>query len=317
MSLEQIKEINYADLRFRYIDSGASSVAATLESIRSGSAGPLRLSHPTDEMVRSGMILFSPFRKLLRFYGLLEIALTIKFIPEPNYDDKFWKGIAVNLSLPVIRWYEESNYPVVLPQFLLGRLEGRSHLEEEGAEERYDEASALFSSFATLISRWENPDIEVFLRYAMSAESDSDQLDAFINLVANKNEFIARILAARSERNRYEDLLLSGFSGILVLCEDLDRLLEEAGDFRLLQSAMWNYHADLFLLAGGRLPSYLYRLVAAFEAWCDGESSDEATASVGGYIRDAKKLIERLSSGIYGNNLSQAPLVAPLAPALA
>lgn len=314
MNLEQIKEVNYADLQRLYVNGGASAVVAASETL--AAICGVQLNPPTSEMVRSGGILFSPLHKLLRFYSLLEIALTIKFIPEPNYDDEFWKGAAANLSAPSIRWYEENSYPVVLPQFLLGRLEGRLHLEEEKAEERYDEASTLFCSFVSLISRWENPDVEVFLRYAMSAESDSYQLDSFREFIADKDQFIPRILAAKSARSRYEDHLLKGFSGILVLCEDLDRLLEEAGDFRLLQSAMWNYHADLFLIASGRLPAYLRQLVGAFRAWGEDESSDEARATVDGYIDDAKKLIERLSSGIYGNYLSQARVAAPLAPAL-
>ena len=134
MNLEQIKEVNYADLQCWYKENGIGRIGAALERMRSEDRGVF-YAPASEETVRSGSVLFSPFRKILRFYGLLEIALIIKFIPEPNYDDTFWKHAAANLSLPFI---SEENYPVVLPKFLLGRLEGRSHLEEEYSDERYD-----------------------------------------------------------------------------------------------------------------------------------------------------------------------------------
>jgi hypothetical protein len=166
---------NYLDLhRFHYIESGASTAAIILKRVRTGELfqDVSELFPRADEVTQSSAILFSPLGKLIKFYSLLEIALIIKFIPEPTYDDESWREVTDNLNEPLIKSYAESCYPVILPQFLLRRLEGRFYLDEEGIEERYDEASALFSSFVSLTSRLRHPDIEIFLRFTLSGESD-------------------------------------------------------------------------------------------------------------------------------------------------
>jgi len=310
----ELKEINFYDLcRLHYIETGASRTADILERLGNGMFEFEDLFPPPDRLDRSGAIIFSPMGKLLKFYSLLEIAFIIKFIPEPQYGDKFWKKVAGNLNLSLIKRYESERYPIVLPQFLLGRIEGRLHLEDEATANRYDEASAMFLSFVSLVSRWQLPDIQIFLRFAISGETDSAQLDALENLVSDKNEFIRHFSADRSGHQQYSDHQLHGFSQVLSVLDDLDRLLEEAGDFPLLQSAMWNYHADLFSLVDARLPRYLVKLARAFRVWIS-ESTPEEEVAINEYVVSVEKLIERLASGAYGSSLSEM-LNAPVGAA--
>jgi hypothetical protein len=146
---------------------------------------------------------------------------------------------------------------------------------------------------------------------------DPAQFETLVGLVRDKNKFLARILVTRSKRCVYDDHLLWGFSQIVSFCEDLDRLLEEAGAFPLLQSAMWNYHSDVFSVLGNRLPSCIMHLVEAFGEWEAEELSQEERLAIYDYIKHVKSLIERLSSDTYGgllNNRFVQPIVA--APAM-
>lgn len=301
------KTLNFRDLyEAFYVNTGAETAAKNLQYMGkgTGSAKLLALFPPASEIKRSGAILLSPVGDLLKFYSLLEIALIIKFVPEPQYTDPFWKEAAANLSSPLIKIFEESEYPVLLPQFLMGRLEGRLHLEEEGADVRSAELCGIFMSFTSLISRWRDHDADKFLRYVMSPDSNRDQLDAFRRLVGSSDDFISRILRTHSSEYGVSESLVRGFSDVLRICDDLNRLLDEAQPFPLLQSAISNYHADLFEGAEMKFPSYLLQLVESFSEWVKDEPRSEREQSVTGYIEYVKLTLDRLATGHYGGYLN-------------
>jgi hypothetical protein len=314
-----IKKANFYDLhKVHYVGTGGATIANILQNMRRGNLPENSLGSfsPTNHIGQSSAILFSPVINLLRFYSLLEIALIGKVIPEPDYMDGFWKEATENLSLLVPSQAADDNYPIVLPQFLLGRLEGRMHLEEEAIDVRYGEITSIFVSFSNLISRWRNPGTDMFLRLALSQDTGDNDLEMFRMVVGDKNEFMGRILVRRSDRSRFPDQLLHGLSETLDLCEDIDRLLGESEAFPLLQSAMWIYHADLFSAVDRRLPSYLLKVVESFGNWVQDEPQSERAAEINDYIENVKDFMNRLSSGAYGSAL-RPDVVQPLAPAMA
>ncbi|MBZ5574423.1 MAG: hypothetical protein LAO09_21410 [Acidobacteriia bacterium] len=315
-----IQDANFEDLlKAHYVESAGSALAGMLESIRRGELPSHELdSFPLARPIgQSSAILFSPVISLLRFYSLLEIALLGKFVPEPDYMSTFWKETADNLSLLLAESSAEpDDYSTVLPRFLLGRLEGRMHLEEEGIDARYGELTSIFLSFLSLISRWRNPDIGLLLRFILSPDTSDIDLERFRIVVSDKDDFMSRILAVRSEQKEFPDRLLQGLSGTLGLCEDLDRLLEDSKPFPLVQSAMWTYHADLFSTVGGRLPSYLMAVVTSFVEWTTEEPESERATAITSYVENVKEFMGRLSSGAYGHSL-RPDVLRPTAPAMA
>lgn len=301
------KNDNFEDLHEAfYLRTGACNAANVLKSVREGlrSLDDLELFPPANEITISSAIVFSPIGDLLRFYSLLEIALLVKCIPEPEYTDAFWLETAENLSFPLIRSYEAAGYPILLPRFLLGRLEGRLHLEEEGIEARYSDILSVYQGFISLSSQWRGPDVQIFLRFVLSRDTDRAQVDLFRSFLGNTNEFMSRILTTKATRGEYRDYLVYGFSKVLSLCDDLDRLLRDAKPFPILQSAIWNYHADLFSTSDRRLLSTLNQMVGTFADWIYYEPLPERTDALVRYIADVKNLMNRLASEAYGNSLS-------------
>jgi hypothetical protein len=315
-----IQNANFEDLyRVYYLGTAGPLIVRTLKGIRSGNLHEDELnSFPLrDHIGESSALLFSPVMSLLRFYGLLEIALLSKFIPEPDYMNEFWKDAGENLNLLLSNSNTTAdNYPTILPQFLMGRLEGRMHLEEEGVDVRYGELSSIVLSFSSLVSRWRDPDIEALLRFALTRDADHLALETLTAVVGAKDQFMARILIAQSDRTEALHQLLQGLSETLSLCEDIDRLLEDAKPFPLVQSAMWTYHADLFSALDRRLPSYLIHVVESFASWVSNEPQSQRAAAISNYIENAKAFLGRLSSGAYGGAL-HPEVLRPMAPVLA
>jgi hypothetical protein len=302
-----LKSINFEDLYdAHYAKNGETYAAIFLNSVREGISTPetLEIFPPVDEIQRSNPLMFGPVGELLKFYSLLEIALVIKCIPEPEYTDPFWRDTTAILGSPLFKSYQETNYPILLPQFLMGRLEGRLHLEEEGVDTKFTELFDIFLSFTSLISRWQHPDVELFSQFVLSHDSDPGKLHGFRKFVADRNEFMARVLTPLSEKGEFVVHLMRGFSRVLIICEDLDRLLGDAEPFPLLQSALWNYHADLFWGADKRFPWYLIQLVESFLVWVRDEQESEDELSVAAYVQDVKQFVDRLASGTYGSSLS-------------
>lgn len=304
---DEIKRSNFEDLyKFYYVETGAFRAAEILNGVREDLLSEeLLRTFPPEGTKESGAILFSPLGDLLKFYSLLEIALLIKFIPEPDYASVFWFHARRALSLKLIAPYIQEDYPLQLPRFLLGRLEGRMHLAEEFSEDRYGEVCAVFLSFLSQVSRWRDPEIQVFLRFVLSSDADQAQFDRFRGILSDRDDFMARILTTRIIRQTFEDQLLHGLSKILILCEDLDRLLVDVEGFPLLQSAMHIYYADLFGAMNQKLPSYMWVFVDSFSEWIHPEEKDSDRArAISKYILDVRQLLSGLSFGSKGNKLN-------------
>jgi hypothetical protein len=312
---DEIKRSNFEDLyKFYYVEPGAARAAEIIHGVREDllSEGLLR-SFPSAEGIKdASAILFSPLGDLLKFYSLMEIALLIKFIPEPDYASEFWTRTRRVLSFKLMTPYMQEDYPLQLPRFLLGRLEGRMHLAEEFSKDRYDQVCAMFLSFLSQVSRWRDADIQVFLRFVLSSDTDEAQFDRFRSLIIDRDEFMSRILTTRIIRQNFDDQLLHGLSKILSLCEDMDRLLGEMDDFPLLQSAMSNYYSDLLGAMNQRLRNYILELVQSFSEWTkiEEKEDEDRTRAISEYIAEVKQFLDRLSTAAASKLESRAPVTA-------
>ncbi len=314
-----IRSANFEDLlRVHYTGTGAAETADLLKKMLSGHGPKLELGllNTATHIRQSSALLFTPIVGLLRFYALLEIAYIAKFIPEPDYMDGFWKDTAANLAfLLSTANAADDNYPMVLPRFLLGRLEGRIHLEEEGIYERHGTLAGILLIFYRMISPWRHPEVAAFVEIALSEQIPHTLRDDFRSFVGDKDRFMAAIGSTTPGISR-PDPLLWGFSETLSLCEGLDRLLEEAKPFPLLQSAMWTYYAELFPSPDSPLPSFVMQAVGSFAQWVADEPESKRAGAVNEYIVSVKEFMGRLSSGNYGRALSPNVL-EPAAPVMA
>ena len=307
-----VQAVNMADLWETYfVRTGAPTASEILRDFRRNRIDGDSLLGLAFEPRRSPgqdrRKLGPPFLALLEFYSVLEIALLIKFIPEPAYDD-LWGEIGQNLALPEFRVIYENDFGSVLPGFLSGRLEGRLHLDDEQVGDRRRETSALFLGFLDSLSRVKRPSIRLFLRDCISSPYIPVEVLEFISILGSKEEFMRRILKGPNETYERVDVLLHGFSHFLTFCFDFDSLLQDSQAFPLFQSAMWNYFGDLFQALGDRLAQRIGSAVGEFQYWVADEHWDEARPEVVRYIDGVRDVVQRLTSGSYGHSMGAAVL---------
>lgn len=243
----------------------------------------------------------SSFIALLKFYSLLEIALLVSFIPEPD-DLSIWTDIRESLALPEFRTFYEKDYPLILPEFLLRRLTEGYELREE----ILGGTSSVFLVFLSLIARTErDDDIAFFLRLAMRADFDQDTMGTLRVALKDKKIFMNRLLDSKTGDEDEVSRALRGLDRFLNFCNDFDGLLGRSPKYPLLQSAMWNYYGDVFQLYGRRIERTVKAVLEGFETWVQEEHWDDYQLDVKKYLSQMFEVIDRLTSDYYGGNLPQ------------
>jgi hypothetical protein len=254
-----------------------------------------------------GKILRSGSVALLKFYSLLEIALLISFIPDPD-GNVFWTEIRDILNHQEFRAFYEKAYPLILPAFLSRRLTEGYQLREESLQG----TSGVFLAFLSMtIREQEDSDIGFFLRLLVLSDAEQGTLERLVEILKNKQQFMSRVLDATGQDDEISRAL-RGLDRFLGFCENFDRLLGRSKKYPLLQSAMWNYYGDLFQLHGRRIEQTLKAIIERFETWVEEEHWDEYRLDVKDYTSHMFELIDRLTSDFYNGNIPEVAEFAPL-----
>src|SRR5262249_21401592 len=137
-----------------------------------------------------------------------------------------------HVSHKAVRRYYEVNYPLLLPQLFLLRLEGRNDAHQRGDREK---RSDVFEEFLRLV-RPSNGDDDVeqfqwYLEYGVRGGYCSDNTLAVIR---DQKRFKKRFNKPVGKRDDL-DMSLRGFSKFLDFCLQFDALLRQSADLPLLQ----------------------------------------------------------------------------------
>lgn len=294
-----IQLINFEDIRNTFFHGTSAPEADKLARFDRRASGSVRLKHLLRHHQLQGVSdkneihLRDSFDSLLAFYSLLEIAILIDFVREPDTDE-FWETVQLNLSHTDVRRYYEEHYPLYLPKLLRQRLDR----EITPKESKHSKTAVLFSAFLSLENRtsWD-PDIDIFLRLLDYFYFGNVRLETLMSVLMKKEEFMRRILRAPQERDVL-DMALQGFRKFLLFSQELDGLLQQSSEFPLLQSAMWHYHGYWFRAIGKQIESQIQKAVHHFLQWAP--TRKEVREEIEASISEVKALMGRLVSGDYG-----------------
>jgi hypothetical protein len=94
------------------------------------------------------------FDYLLEYYGILEIASLIAYVPA-SIPTKLKLSAKRNLGVPALRKYYNKKYPQLLPQLFRLRVLGKNKSRQEGPDEIL---STLFAHFLVFVDSINNDD---------------------------------------------------------------------------------------------------------------------------------------------------------------
>jgi hypothetical protein len=293
--------INLEDLTMCYRDQGRAAAAARIMGqVRSGTSRinlARLLRHHGERPIDSEREIWQrdSFDFLVAFYGILEIASIIGYVPVPLPSARKSEFLE-DLSNSSVKKYYEENYPLLLPGLCRLRLEGKLSIVEASSDNR---VHSLFQSFLSLESRQRtDDDVDLFLWFLDDGFSDGYSLQDVVGCLLNRSTFLKRILKS-PERQDDLDSAVCGFGKLLSFCIDFDSFLQRCSGWPLFQSALWHYYAYWFDLVGESIGPKLLEIIDNFYSW-KPEQSRPANKMMREYMDQSRKSIDRLLSGAYG-----------------
>jgi hypothetical protein len=304
----ELKEINLRDLTRRYRDNGPAAEALLLLSSMSGPELEHLLRDHRFEGIYDALEVQrrNAADELLTFYGRIEIAGMVGFVPDP-LPGNFREAAAAHLSLPAMERYYSGYYPLLLPGLLMRRLVGRP------IDSIYDSsaANALFLEFMDTVSLIEgDSEVDRFLWLLDDGRSKQYRLDDVLMVLKDQEGFLAA-LTDPDEDGRAPTPVTQAVRGLreyLLFCSNFDSLLQRAAAYPLLQGAFWHDQAYWFIRLRDRVRSTLLQAVDSIAAW--GASDTEGNEG----LPELRGAITRLISGHYGRALEDAAGVAVAPP---
>jgi len=306
--VSRLHEINLRDLTRTVHDTSRAKGALKLLRAWTGDLNhALRHHFPGGVRDRDEILLRDSLDELLGFYGLLEIAAQVEFVPDPLPAQLREDAIFV-LSEPAVRRYYEETYPLVLPRVFLGRLERRRKLREEST----GGAVPLFMQMLDLRRVIETDGAVGFFlkllddyRYKLP-DGRRLTLRLVLNVIKDPAVFLEHI-AETTRRNDRIDSAVLGFSRYLRFATQFHALLERAEDLPLLQSSMWHDQGYWFESIGKTLHgSFVGALHDMLEWKQEAEIEGDSIEAAHDELRLAVKVFDDLCGGKYGQKLRDA-----------
>lgn len=267
-----VRLANFESLRMRFYEPKHVQRAVGFLERRVGRGSDRRLRSLLRDHVSSGITvdddtwIRDSFDFLLAYYAILEIASIAGYIGQP--DANTVASARAHLEQPdVVRYYEE-HYPLLLPALFRERLEGRNQLRETvRAEADQLRAQSLVMRFTQLIgARNADWDIDRFLFLMDDGEVGGVDWRSLLRPLADLDQYLS-ITGKSGDDDDPGAQALRGFTKFIEFCENLERLLQSAADFTLLQAAMWHYNAYWFVRIADKLGPRLEEILSMLEKW--------------------------------------------------
>ena len=246
------------------------------------------------------------FDSLLSFYGLLEIASLIDYVPDP-LPDLLSSEIAERLQNIALRRYYEEDSPFLLPRLLRERIAGEWTLKQAAVDQQ---TIILFQSFLSLEGRVRRDGaMEAFCRTLDSSEATGSPFNNLIDIVSNQQEFLSRV-SQQSNASSSLDLEVPGFQHFIDFCDQLDQLLQQSQSWPYLQSSMWHHYERYFGRMVERDRLGIVKATGCFLGWRPdiGEKDEQQQGAdeLRLFVNTVIESLERLTAGSYAKVLKDA-----------
>lgn len=298
-----IHSANLHLLQSQYLFDGRADVAlAIMKNEPAGESSFLRqlLRHHDEEGVKVEMEVRArdSFDFLIAYFSLLEMATLAGYVPAALPEGERDFALKV-LAQPNVKKYYTSNYPLLLPKLYRLRLEnGVAPVPADGA------AIPLFQQFLGIVE-WQrsDDDMDTFLWFLDSGKFGKWSVRDLVRTLSESDAYAEALLKQR--KRTPVDRGVAGYGKFLSLCLVLDRLLQDAAGWPLVQSAMYHYYEYWLRSLRKNASSVLKPTLRAMLAW-NLQEDEEKAGLARQDLQTAHDQIARLLRAKYGAALRTA-----------
>ncbi|MBS1828063.1 MAG: hypothetical protein JST93_22325 [Acidobacteria bacterium] len=237
------------------------------------------------------------FDFLLDYFALLEVGTLAGFVPAILPEEERAFAVKV-LEQPNVREFYVKNYPLLLPKLYRLRLKnGVAPIPADGS------AVPVFQQFLGVVE-WQrrDDDIDAFLWFLDSGSYGRWNVSHLVRTLSAPDAYGESLL---KEKRTPLDRGVAGYGKFLSLCLVLDRLLQDAAQWPLVQSAMYHYYEYWLRSLRKRASSVLKPTLRAMLAW-NLREDDEKAGLARQDLQSAHDQIARLLQARYGAALKEA-----------
>lgn len=299
-----IQAANLHLLKTQYLLDGHSNRALAIMEKETGKESPFLhqlLRHHNEQKggvtAQAEIRARDSFDSLLDYFGLLEIATLAGFVPPtlPAGDEEFARKV---LNQPNVLKFYTKNYPVLLPK--LYRLRLKNGLAPVATD---TSAVPVFQQFLGMVE-WQrgDRDMDAFLWFLDSGSFGEWDVQDLVRELSAADAYARSLF--RKKRTKL-DQGVAGYGKFLSLCLVLDRLLQEAAGWPLVQSAMYHYYEYWLRSLRKNASSVLKPTLRAMLAWNVQEENENAKLARQD-LQAAHDQIARLLQAKYGAALRAA-----------
>jgi hypothetical protein len=259
---------------------------------------------------------------MLRFYNVLEVGRLTEFIPEAFWPDEpdglRWPQALLFLRMVVVGI---QNHPpslsARLPLLLARRLNDPDGLPQVVGSE----PTSLMLEFLTLDKQFVRDHRCGELLYWLmgktglpymsyssrpptpSAPQQTFSFESVVEAIAERPRFMASLFQPPQQRD-WLGCALYELHQLLQFCFDLHRLLHRSAEYPLLQSEFWHHYGYWLGEHGQAIRSGLVKALTQFIQWVPETQDSEARTAVESYVKQARDVIEDLTSSKYEGAVS-------------
>lgn len=296
----------FEQLYFRYVTkTHAFRALETWKAIREGSSKQKLeniLRHHEERAVDSDALiaLRDSFDYLLSFYSMLEVGYALGYLHGDLPLDLRKEAKAI-LKDPVVSRYYRINYPLLLPELFLHRLNGRLFYRSASP----DGAEDLFNRFLDLNLSIERDDsVGNFLWLLDWGDFYGENVQDFLKFFGEP-ERLEKGLSTGPNEDEPIISAVHGFRTFLEFCPDYLEYLQQFSAQPIVQSILWHYHAYWFDRLRDELSGTLSTVIELIQGWRNSDQ-DLFQAQL-----ECKKALAMLTSGRFGWTLRELVVNAP------
>jgi hypothetical protein len=248
--------------------------------------------------------------QILFFYGLVEIAAMVRYIPD-NLPEPFKSDAIITLEA-IAGESREWSRPKLLSQLLLSRLKGVG-VNGVSSEKNQTALHRRYFEFLGIVNRVRaDPSIEIFRCFL--AESTKDTSNSLFEMLKNPQECSDHIMKAPA-KHHVENFLLSGFQRFIDFCVEFDSLLLDCSEYETFQSALFYCFYDWFNENNKSTAWKMDAYIRAIKRWPNQNGGEQSGSEYDGFrehVRRLESALQGLTSRKYTRKLDDIVVHLPI-----
>jgi len=265
----QLLQANLESLDLRFRDQSTNDGMKFLRTAHDARAAIVLDSHLLRAPSGDAFDIRGDVDMAMRYYCILELASLVGAIPDP-LPAALADETRATLSRAAVRRYYERYYPLLLPQFLLRRLNGQPlRVDFEG------DGMSLLSRFIDVSSLREGDNAEMFLDFLDDITINDYGLGDVIRILQNGREFVHSMTTKKLNEG---DQGVRGFVDFLGFSRELNTFLRQMKSADLLRSAFFHFHGYWFQQIGGQVLGAITAGVETLRTYVTDGADDDVIA---------------------------------------